>query len=363
MSEVVGIVDHSRHRSWVWRALSVILIVSAWIMTGVVAGTSQAQASQTDCMSYAYGCTPNYSGGNASNTWAWKYYGGSYAATPTGYHNCTLYVAWRLAQNGMGDPGGSWGNAVSWASSIGGGNHTPALGSIAWWGSEQGGGFGHVAYVEQVNGGNVYVRADNYSSSGGYTTAGWIAASSVDLFLHPHDIGGLPDGMFVSYQGAVYRIAGGAPIYVSTWSAFGGPQPTANLTDQQWASLPQFPADGTFVNGAQRGEVYRIAGGAPTYVSTWSAFGGPQPTTTIDIAAIDNAGAGSVWNHLNYRPADGTFVNGAQTGKVYEVNGGTPTYISDWSQVGGPQPTVPIDQTAIDNGGAGGIWNHLLAPQ
>jgi surface antigen len=202
--------------------------------------------------------------------------------------------------------GHAWGNAASWASSIGGGDHNPVTGSVAWWGSEQGGGFGHVAYVEQVNGGSVYIRADNYSSSGGYTTAGWIAASSVDLFLHPHDIGTPPNGAFVSYQGAVYRMAGSAPIYVSSWSAFGGPQPTTTLTDQQWASLPQFPADGTFITGAQRGEVYRIAGGAPVYVSTWSAFGGQQPTMSIDVAAIDNAGGGGVWNHLNYRPADGT---------------------------------------------------------
>ena len=35
-----------------------------------------------------------YSGGNASGTWAWSYYGGSYAATANGYHNCTLYAAW-----------------------------------------------------------------------------------------------------------------------------------------------------------------------------------------------------------------------------------------------------------------------------
>jgi FG-GAP-like repeat/CHAP domain len=87
----------------------------------------------------------------------------------------------------MGSPGRSWGNAVSWAGNIGGGNHTPAVGAIAWWGAEVAAGYGHVAYVEQVSRGNVYIRADNYSTSRGYTNAGWVAASSVDLFLHPHD--------------------------------------------------------------------------------------------------------------------------------------------------------------------------------
>ena len=57
------------------------------------------------------------------------------------------------------------------------------------WGSEVGGGFGHVADVEQVSGGSVFIRADNFSTSRGYTDSGWIADSAVDAFLHPHDVG------------------------------------------------------------------------------------------------------------------------------------------------------------------------------
>jgi hypothetical protein len=89
----------------------------------------------------------------------------------------------------MADPG-NWGNAVDWESHTSY-NHTPAVGAIAWWGSEVAGGYGHVAYVDQVNGSQVHVVADNYvgPSSDGYTSSGWIAASSVDAFLHPHDIG------------------------------------------------------------------------------------------------------------------------------------------------------------------------------
>jgi hypothetical protein len=109
-----------------------------------------------------------------------------------------------------------------------------------------------------------------------------------------------PDGTFlVSRQsGQVYRMAGGAPIYVSTWSAFGGPQPTVTVDQAQVEAMRYTPTDGTFIVGAQRGEVYRMAGGAPIYVSTWSAFGGSQPTVSVDVAAIDNAGKGGVWNHL-----------------------------------------------------------------
>jgi len=139
------------------------------------------------CKSYAYVCTPGYTGDNAAGGWAWTRYGGSYATTPTGTHNCTLYAAWRLQKNGLSDPG-KWGNAVDWAANIGGGNHTPTLGSIAWWGSERGGGRGHVGYVDQIQGSMVRVIADNYSSTMGYTAYDWMAASSVDLFLHPHDL-------------------------------------------------------------------------------------------------------------------------------------------------------------------------------
>ena len=86
-------------------------------------------AAANDCYSAGYACTPGYSGGNASSTWAWNYYGGSWASTPNGYHNCTLYAAWRLAQNGMPDPHVSWGNADTWAGRIGNGDHLLQLGA------------------------------------------------------------------------------------------------------------------------------------------------------------------------------------------------------------------------------------------
>ena len=327
-----------------------------------ILNSQSAQASASDCLSYGYDCTPGYNGSNASATstrWAWSYYGGDIAQVANGYHNCTLYVAWRLAQSGMDNPGHSWGNATAWKDSIGRGDHNPTVGSIAWYGT---GKFGHVAYVEQVSGGNVFVRADNYpanSSAKGYTTAGWVPASSVGMFLHAHDSGVPGSGNFVSYHGDVFRLVGGAPVYVSSWAPFGGAQTVSEMSDIDWSHLRTYPEDGTFVSGAQTGQVYRIAGGAPTYVGSWDPFGGPQPTTAIDQRAIDNAGSGTVWNHLNYRPTDGTFVSGAQTGQVYRIAGGAPTYVGSWDPFGGPQPTTAIDQRAIDNAGSGTVWNHL----
>jgi surface antigen len=154
-----------------------------------IAASPVASASQTDCLSYAYTCTPGYNAINTEGSWAWAHYGGQYAVNANGYHNCTLYAAWQLEQNGMADPG-NWGNAVDWINHTSY-NQTPAVGSIAWWGSEVADGYGHVAYVDQVSGSQVHVIADNYvgPNSDGYTSSGWIAASSVDEFLHPHDIG------------------------------------------------------------------------------------------------------------------------------------------------------------------------------
>jgi surface antigen len=312
-----------------------------------VGGTSAAYGSQTECFSYGYSCTPGYDATNAAGGWAWKYYGGSYAETPTGYHNCTLYAAWRLEQNGLGNPG-LWGNAFEWINHTSH-NNTPAVGAIAWWGSEVGGGFGHVAYVEQIRGSEVFLRADNYAGGGGYTDSGWIPASSADAFLHPHDLQTGPpgEGAFVGHDGFVYRIAGGAPVYVSNWNAVGGPQAVVPLSDGEFAALPEYPRDGSILDGSG-GKVFVVAGGAPLYLSNWNAIGGPKPGTEVDEAAIDNAGGGVPWDHLRGYPADGTLLD-SSGGGVFVAAGGAPLYLSNWNAIGGPKPGVAVDQWDIDN--------------
>lgn len=99
------------------------------------------------------------------------------------------------------------------------------------------------------------------------------------------------EGSFVSHNGFVYRIAGGAPVYVSNWAAVGGPQTAIPLTDGQFAALPQYPRDGTVLI-ANTGAVYVTAGGAPLYLSNWNAIGGQRPGIGVDQAAVDNAGGG-----------------------------------------------------------------------
>src|SRR5581483_5259797 len=117
--------------------------------------------------------------------------------------------------------------------------------------------------------------------------------------------------------------------------------------------LLAYPADGTFIRGAETGRVYRVAGGAPLYISDWAPFGGSQPNVAVSQWSIDNGARG----RLLACQADGTFIRGAETGRLYRVPGGAPLYISDWAPFGGSQPNVAVSQWSIDNGALG----HLLA--
>lgn len=119
----------------------------------------------------------------------------------------------------------------------------------------------------------------------------------------------VPDGTFVQVNGSgvIYRIAGGAPLPVSDWVPFGGPQPVTSLSASQFAALNQYPADGTFLL-TTTGRIFTAAGGAPFAVSSWSVFGAVKPSVTIDEWAIDNIS--DPLSHLRSRPANGTLVEG-----------------------------------------------------
>ena len=130
----------------------------------------------------------------------------------------------------------------------------------------------------------------------------------------------LPDGTFVSYEGKVYRLAGGAPLYVHSWSVFGAIQPTVTLAAAQWKALNPVPANGTFIRATTTGTVYRIAGGAPVRVPSWSAFGGPQPTVIVDRWDIQNISNPAA--HLSPVPIGGTIVEGLPSGLYWLFSSG-----------------------------------------
>ena len=55
---------------------------------------------------------------------------------------------------------------------------------------------------------------------------------------------------------------------------------------------------------------------------------------------IAYAGQGTVWDHLLFRPATGTFLRALPSGRVFQVISGRPIYVPSWASVGGVHPTV-----------------------
>ena len=270
---------------------------------------------------------------------------------------CTSAVAWWLHErNGFEMPfhdnASGWGpDARARGFAV---NGTPAVGSVAWWGAGD-----HVAWVAAVSGGSVRIEEYNYGYQGHYHER-TIPASAPSGYIHFKDLTTAPswppaEGSFVSYGGTVYRIAGGAPLAVSSWSVFGGPQPTMALTTAQWHSLRRYPADGTFIQPMTGNRtVYVVAGGAPLAVSSWSHVGGSAGKTVVGV----DEWAVAHLNHLNAVPADGTFIQ-PMTGNrtVYVVAGGAPLAVSSWSHVGGSagKTVVGVDEWAVAH------LNHLNA--
>lgn len=104
------------------------------------------------------------------------------------FGNCTAYVYDKRYEAGR-PIGGMWGNGSAWASSaLNNGyvvNGTPAVGSILQ-SVSGGGGYGHVAYVEQVFGdGSVLISEMNYA---GFNTVSQrtLSASEAAMFNYIH---------------------------------------------------------------------------------------------------------------------------------------------------------------------------------
>ena len=113
--------------------------------------------------------TGGYSGTVGSdNDWWNKYYRNGLGLTDG--HNCTRYAAYKLAQNGVPDPGFSFGHAKEWGTTTPLGtqrvvDQTPAVGAIAQWNQ---GDSGHVAYVEAVT--QTYIDVTDDDSVGNKTS-------------------------------------------------------------------------------------------------------------------------------------------------------------------------------------------------
>jgi len=151
--------------------------------TGALLETPAGAYSTYLCKSADYRCTVG--GYNASTMkrtgWAWRFYGGTWPSyNAYGPHNCTLYAAFRLENEGINL---NWhANGSDWAR-VGAANGvkvdvSPAVGAIAQWDA------GHVAYVEAITPRGVVITDDNYSGS--YTTKQLLTKTSnwPSHFLH-----------------------------------------------------------------------------------------------------------------------------------------------------------------------------------
>ncbi|HKT56928.1 MAG TPA: CHAP domain-containing protein [Microbacterium sp.] len=342
------------------RAVSALAVI-AIVLGGFIAGALPAQALTwygTMCKGFTACTTAGYSNAGYSAVYTqsfWYMYSG---------HNCTNYAAYRLQQRGIADfITAGHGNATDWGSQasakgIAVDMNTPQPGDIAWWDSSKIAPVGHVAYVESVNvsAGTFVVSEDNSSSDFDWRT---YRLSEVSGFIHTSTMGTIPNGAFIAYNGAVYRMVGGAPLYVRSWSAYGGTQPYIRVTATQFNAMRSVPVDGTYITSQQTGDIYVIAGGAPLYVTSWSAVGGARPALGVDETAISGAGGAGVLSHLAAYPANGTYVYEYANRRTYRIVGGAPLYLSTWAAVGGRAPAQPIDGAAIEGAGGAGPWSHL----
>ncbi|PUA81408.1 hypothetical protein [Nocardioides currus] len=176
------------------------------------------------------------------------------------------------------------------------------------------------------------------------------------------------EGEFINLNGDIYRIAGGAPVYLSAFGAVtdysGSPRP---VSQPEFDSLRPYPADGTITrdgDNAPTNQHYRWAGGAPIVITSWANIGGEQPAIRLDPRAVSEAGTGR-WARLRQQPLDGTQIAGGlpgdpEHGTVYVVAGGAPIYISNFDAVGGARNPTVVDLVAIRNAGNGQApYSHL----
>jgi hypothetical protein len=132
------------------------------------------------------------------------------------------YAAYRLAANGLGDPGISFVNAFQWEDKVAAKygqaavNGNPAVGSVAEWESN------HVAYVENVTASDITITEDNW---GGGTRTRVISRGSSGWpshFIHSRDQGAtaaapapapVPPGSFGDTLGQNGMLSPGRTMY------------------------------------------------------------------------------------------------------------------------------------------------------
>jgi surface antigen len=338
------------------------LLLAAGAAAGLIAtNAGAAQAYTVECKTSSTGCI-SFSGYAGQPTWG-------FTVNTTG-NNCVNYAAFRLARNGVVKPGnlgngGDWGNrAAAMGYRV---DRTPVAGSIAWWsyGSYYAPSNGHVAYVEEVTGSSITISESAWSggSKRYRLTAG--EANWPTRFIHFKDVGYQPptSGNFIKVRdnGRIYKVVGRTPVFAPTLTPYGGAPATVATSAGSVSTLPTKIAEGAFVKGHLRADVFRVVGGAPLPIGSWAAVGGVKPVSTVDQAVIDRAMSSSSYTALNYSPSTSYLqaIDSSGTAFYYKLVGPTAYRFTSWTQVGGPKPYVRLGIAALNRAGGTGTWSHL----
>lgn len=156
---------------------------------GYVAPRRAAFGTSANGVAATSGYSQSYGAGFGGSTWFIRRGTPMYAGNKYAFGNCTAYAYDRRAE--LGRPiGGMWGHAATWAINARAAgfvvNKTPAVGAII----QNGGGYGHVAIVEEVlPDGSVRISEMNaYVPGGGFNTVSGrtIPAGNVAAYSYIH---------------------------------------------------------------------------------------------------------------------------------------------------------------------------------
>jgi hypothetical protein len=114
-------------------------------------------------------------------------------------------------------------------------------------------------------------------------------------------------------------VAGGAPLYLSSCEPFDGCPGFVNVN--QWTidtldHLKGVPDNEAFVRGAESGKIYRVAGGAPVYITDCGPLGECRGFVNVNEWTIEAR------DHLRQSPADGTVLEGRPSATFWGLQAG-----------------------------------------
>lgn len=345
-----------------FRRTSARLLVLALLCTvgwSASAGPATASTLVRECKATNISCV-SYSGYLGKPVWG-------YPVNSSG-NNCVNYVAFRLAKNGVTQQS-TMGNGGSWATNAARRgfrvDQRAAPGAVAQWalGSAYAPSMGHVGYVEEVTAS--YIVISDSSWGGGYSSRWRVARGDRNWptnFIHFKDQPYQPpaSGSFLRVRetAALYRLVGRTPVRVRSTSGLGTVAPMA-VSATSLATLPKTVAEGLFVQGSVRGDVFRVTGGAPLLVRSWASVGGIKPVVRVEQRIIDLAGGSGDYAVLRRVPVDGQALRELASGRTYVVRAGKALRITDWAQVGGYRRPSPVDPTSIRYAGRPPQYLHL----